>query len=246
MNISSDQSELARVDILELSDSSRADLDEVAAMHLELLSFGPMAGMGRRFIREICYRGLLRTGIFRVAICRIDGQAAGFIAYTAKSSQFHRIGLTENWLGACRETMLAIIANPDRIRDLFRSLRVLRSRRSEPDNPPQSDGEVVCVAVRPKYLGRTMKLCSGRRVSVELILYAAKRLSSLGVTKMRMLIDHDNKSVMLLYHSLGGEFTPFEQAGERMYRVDFGIERLLKDHGEEDSVDSSGKPGAAS
>ena len=57
-----------------------ADLRTVSAMHMELLDFGPMAGLGEPFIRKACYGMHMRDGTLRCALCELDGDPVGFVA----------------------------------------------------------------------------------------------------------------------------------------------------------------------
>lgn len=213
--------------LTEISYQDSQALDHVAEMHMELLEFGPMAGLGMRFVREVCYRGLLKTRFFRVVIYSVNGEPAGFMAFTNKSKRFHEVGLKESrWL-VVRETLLALLRNPLRFRSLLSSLRVLETRRHEPDKDAASDGEVICLAVRPQYLGGRFVRESGKRLSEELVVHAAKELQKEGVQNMRMIVDDDNKAVLFLYHRLGASFETF-QLGERPSVIaSFSIPELI-------------------
>ena len=91
-------------------------------------------------------------------------------------------------------------------------------------------GEVVCIAVQPKFTKSEYRLENGARPGESLISYAAHCLALLGVDEMRMLVDTDNKAVLFLYRQLGARFEQYEQAGEPMVQVWFGLENLLRDH----------------
>ena len=214
--------------IREISLSDRADMDTIADLHIELLGFGPMAGLGRRFIKDACYANNMRDGQLRVAIYEIDEQPAGFVAYTDRSISFHRTSLSKHWAGTMYTLFLSILENPKRLLALARALAVLGSRRTEQsivgDDPM---GEVVCVAAKPEYLTAEYRLESGFRPGESLIVYAADRLLKRNVDEMRMLVDTDNKAVLFLYRSLGARFEEYDQAGEPMVQVWFGLNELL-------------------
>jgi len=205
------------------SDSDH-DLQAVARMHMDLLHFGPMAGLGESFVREVCYRALMRAEVLTVAILEIGGQPGGFVAYTANSYDFHRLGMRKSALIAMRELLRAAVRQwrrPDRI---VRAIGVILARRKENQPLPGANGEVVCVAVRPEFLRPRFARESGLRASEELIKYSAEALRRSGVRSMRMLVDADNRAVLLLYHRLGARFETYEQAGEPMVQVWFDLD----------------------
>lgn len=210
--------------IREIARDDGADMDRVADLHIELLGFGPMAGLGRRFIREACYINNMRDDQLKVAVYDIDGATVGFVAYTDRSISFHRTSLKKHWIRTAVTLIRSLLEDPRRIMALMRALAVLGSRRTEHGvvgNDPM--GEVVCVAVQPEYLKNEYRLPSGPRPGESLIAFAARRLRKLGVNEMRMLVDADNKAVLFLYRALGARFEKYEQAGEPMVQVWFDL-----------------------
>lgn len=206
-------------------------MDTVANLHIELLGFGPMAGLGKRFIRNACYVNNMLDGQLKVAIYEIDEEAIGFVAYTDLSISFHRTSLRKHWLRTAMTLLFSLLEDPRRIGALVRALSVLRSRRGEAEAVGEDPmGEVVCVAVLPEYLKSDFRLKDGSRPGQSLIVYAANRLKDLGVSEMRMLVDADNKPVLFLYRALGASFEGYEQAGEPMVQVWFDVSRLVSGH----------------
>lgn len=211
------------VSLVEVAPTDAASLDAVSDLHMELLGFGPMAGLGWRFVRDVCYVSHVEDGMLRVALATVDGAPAGFVAYTSHSIGFHRSGLKKHWLRAGTVLLGSLIADPRRLGKLLRALRVLVSRRGETALGEDPLGEVVCVAVRKQYLAPAFVRQSGVRLSERLIRYAQEQLGRLGVSRMRMIVDADNKPVLMLYHLMGAHFEPYEQAGEPRVHVWFDI-----------------------
>jgi len=215
--------------IKEITIDDQSNMNTVADLHIELLGFGPMAGLGRRFVRDACYANNMMDGQLKVAVYEVDEVTAGFVAYTDRSISFHRTSLKKHWARTAFTLMISLLENPKRLKALVRALAVLGSRRSEHrvvGNDPM--GEVVCVAVQPKYTKREYGLDDGARPAQSLIIYAAQKLQSLGVDDMRMLVDVDNKAVLFLYHQLGASFEPYSQAGEPMVHVWFVLRDLIR------------------
>jgi len=204
---------------LEEIDADGEGLRKVSALHMELLDFGPMAGLGEPFIRKACYAMHMRDGSLDCALYEVDGEPAGFIAYTDRGISFHRDGLRKHWLYAGLALAQSLLLDPRRLAGLVRALRVVASRRSESHELSDPLGEIVCIAVKREYLGREFAPRKGVSISEALIEHAGERLRERGVDRMRALVDADNKAALMLYHKLEGTFEPYEQAGEPMVEV---------------------------
>ncbi len=201
-------------------------LRSVARLHMELLDYGPMAGLGELFIREAIYRPHIDDGALRAVLYRVDGEDVGFVAFTDHSTCFHRGVLRQHWLRAGGVLLLALLQDPRRILNVMRAIRVLLSRRGERELEIENDalGEVVCIAVRRDYVRAGFVRATGRRPSADLVRVAAAHLRSSGQLRMRMLVDADNREVLFLYHLLGARFEPYQQAGEPMVQVWFDLD----------------------
>lgn len=207
----------------EIAPADAAGLDTIADLHMELLGFGPMAGLGWRFVRDICYEAHMQDNLLRVALATVDGAPAGFVAYTPYSISFHRSGLSAHWVRAGWAVARSLLVKPSRVIKLARALKVLLSRRGETVLGTDPLGEVVCVAVRRQYLAPAFVRRSGLRLSEVLVRHAAEQLPRDGAQKMRMIVDADNKPVLMLYHLMGAHFEPYEQAGEPRVHVWFDL-----------------------
>lgn len=215
-----------RVELRRVVAADSPALRSVSRLHMELLDYGPMAGLGELFIREAIYRPHIDAGALHAFLYRVDGEDVGFVAYTEHSTSFHRGVLREHWLRAGGVLLLALLQDPRRIRNVIRALRVLLSRRGERQLELEQNalGEVVCIAVRRDFVRAGFVRATGRRPSADLVRMAATRLRSKGQRRMRMLVDADNREVLFLYHLLGARFEPYEQAGEAMIQVWFDLD----------------------
>lgn len=210
-------------EISTIDPDQEAELECIAELHMELLDYGPMAGLGLRFIRDVGYKIHTTDGLLQVALCRVAGEAAGFVAYTAQSISFHRQSLQSHFLRVCWTLALSILESPSRLVKLIRALKVVRSRRREKYRGNDPLGEIVAIAVRRKFLGSEFVDDQNRRISVALVAFAQRQLEAQGVKQMRMLVDSDNKSALMLYHLLGARMQAYEQAGEPMVEVWFEL-----------------------
>jgi len=198
----------------EISADCAADLAKISALHIELLSFGPIAGLGERFIREVGYGVHMRDGTLRVALCEVQGEPAGFIAYTDRSVGFHRKSLRDHFIRAGWIVFVSILRDPSVLLRLIPALRVVASRRSEQRVYSDPLGEIVSIAVRPKFLDPPIADQLDCRLSEELIVHAARSLAAMGVKTMRGLVDADNKAPLFLYKFIGARLERYEQGGE--------------------------------
>jgi ribosomal protein S18 acetylase RimI-like enzyme len=207
----------------EVRPDDAAALDQVADLHMELLDYGPMAGLGRKFVRDVCYAVHMRDDLLHVVLATVGGEPAGFVAYTPFSIGFHRTGLRRHWARAAFVLVSSLLDERRRIAKLGRALRVLRSRRDEVALGQDPLGEVVCVAVRKRFLAPPFVRKTGVRLSELLIRHAQEQLARAGARKMRMIVDADNKPVLMLYHLMGAHFESYQQAGEPRVHVWFDI-----------------------
>ncbi len=195
----------------------------VTRLHMELLHFGPMAALGDRFIEELCYAVPLKEGLLKIALYEVDGAAAGFVAYTAQSITFHRSLLRDHWVYAGWVLVLSLLFSPRRLIRLPRAVRVVLSRRAEQETGEDPLAEVVCIAIRPQYLTRDFISRSGCRPPEELIAHAIADFRRAGLSRMRMIVDAENKAALFFYHRLGARFQAYEQAGESKMLVWFDL-----------------------
>jgi SAM-dependent methyltransferase len=213
----------ARLRIREIAATDRPGLEIVAGLHMELLGFGTMAGLGHEFVREICYRANMVEGALRVFLAEIDGEPAGFVAVTPFARTFHRRGLSGQLGLAAWQTLKAVLLKPGRLGALLRSLRELGSRRDETAEHGPEPGEVVCIAVRPAYLAPRFMRSSGIRLSEVLVRHCSQYLRRAGTPRMRMLVGADNKPVLMLYHLLGAHFRDVKLGESANVEVTFDL-----------------------
>lgn len=210
-------------ELREVSSNNKQDMATVARLHMELLDYGPMAGLGELFIRQVGYSIHLRDGLLKVALYEVAGRPAGFVAYTSRSITFHRSGLGKHWLYVMWILTISMLQDPRRLRRLLRAIRVIRSRRAEGNLGQDPLGEIVAIAVLPQYRKPEFTRRTGLRLAQELVAHARSRLKQAGVTKMRMVVDDDNKAALFFYHGLGAQLEPYEQAGEPKVQVWFEL-----------------------
>ena len=229
----------SRFRIREVLAENPGDAAIAAHLHLALLDFGPMAGLGESFLREICYSDLIRDQLLRAAIYEVDGRPAALLAYTDRSITFHRQALRSHLGHVVSVLFRSISRSPRVIKNMFRAVRVILSRRGEKVLGQDPMAEIVAVGVLPEFRSPKFVRKTGRKISEELIAHAARWFRSRGLNEMRIIVDADNLQTILFYHSLGAEFEPYEQAGVRTMHVWFDLQKCLQP-GEADAIPEKG------
>lgn len=207
----------------EITASDAEGLDRVTELHMELLGFGPMAQFGGRVIRETIYAIALKHDVLKVVIAEVDGQPAGFIAYTTKRQVFHSELLRKNPLRVAWVMLLALLEQPRRLRHIPRAFKVVFSRSEVPEALAEIKSEVVCFGVRPAYLTPDFVRKTSLRVGLQLLDYAFADLRQNGCAETVMIADADNSKVLFFYQSLGAELTPCVFGGVPSYIIRFAL-----------------------
>lgn len=209
--------------IRQISPTDRESLARVGRLHVQLLPFGPMAKLGETFVREVCYRVPMADGLLKLAVFELEGRMLGFVAYTDRSITFHRLALRKHWLYSAAMTVAAVLVDPRRFLKLARVGRVVLSRRAERETLRDPLGEVVCLAVVPEARASDFARRVGVRVSEALVNHAKVELAGVGVDRMRMIVDADNRPVLMLYHCMGARLEPYTQGGTASMLVWFEL-----------------------
>ena len=142
------------LEIREVIPQNRQDVSAVARLHMELFrDMGPMAQLGELFVREFCYDTLIRDGLIRAAICEVNGEPAGMVAYTDRSITFHRSAVSNHLLYVGWLTLYSLFRHPGTFLRLPRALKLMLSRRGEQlvlgEDPMAED---LAVGVMPSIL----------------------------------------------------------------------------------------------
>jgi hypothetical protein len=197
------------------ADDSRT-IERVAQLHVELLSFGPLAAFGPRLVREFGYRLPMHVGLLQLSVYEAEGEIGGFIAITADPESLHKNAVGRHWPQLILLMGASLVESPRRLHDLARAVRIWRSRAPEPEGGPVGLGEVAAIAVRPEFAGIQFVRDHRVRVSEALLDHAIAAFRRQHLSRMRGLLDADNPAPQLLYGRRGARFRHFTQAGVPM------------------------------
>jgi ribosomal protein S18 acetylase RimI-like enzyme len=203
----------------EIDPAREQDVATITRLHLALLDWGPMAGLGELFLRRFCYTALVRAGLMRAALFEVDGRPAGFVAYTDRSIAFHRDAIRRHAVYVAWLVALSVLRDPRLFSALWRAVRLMFARRAEGHLGQDPLGEVLAIGVLHEYRTPEFVHRTALRIGDELIGYVAAHFRRLGLDRMRAVVDAPNKAALLFYHHLGGRFEPYERAGEPMVQV---------------------------
>jgi len=202
-------------EIREVVPDNRRDIATVAKLHIALFQdMGPVAQLGELFVRDYCYRALIRTGLIWAALYEVDGQPAGMIAYTDCSISFHRSAIRQHWLYIGWLLALSLVRAPSMVMRLPKAVRLMLSRRAE-DRVIGEDplAEVLAVGVLPEYRSTQFIRRTGLRIGDELQEYVIDFFRHAGLKTVRMVVDAANTTALVFWHRVGGRFEPYEHGG---------------------------------
>lgn len=205
------------------ADDARA-VDEVSWLHADLLPFGPMARLGRHFLRDFCYTVLVRDQLLDVVLCRVNGDPAGFIAYTPRSITFHRDALRRHVVRAAWTALTSVMREADPLERVREAGALMFSRRAEQETAQDPLAELVAIAVRPAFTNPSFVRESGVRVSEFMLTYCAEEFRRQGLPRMRMVVDADNRAALFFYRTLGGQFEPYTRGGRPSVQIWFDLD----------------------
>jgi ribosomal protein S18 acetylase RimI-like enzyme len=205
--------------IREIDPENRQDTAVITRLHLELLWWGPLALLGETILRDFCYTVLVREGLMRAALYEVGRHPAGFVVYTDRSITFHRSAISRHFGYVTYLTALSLLRNPRVIFWLMRAIRLMVSRRKEHKESRDPLAEILAIGVKPEYRNAGFVRRTGLQISRELVAHAVLYFRRIGLSRMRMIVDADNKPALLFYHGLGGRLEPCKQGGVSAYCV---------------------------
>jgi ribosomal protein S18 acetylase RimI-like enzyme len=211
----------------EIDPAHLADVKTITQMHISLLSWGPLSNLGRIFLQRFCYTVLIGDDLMRAALCFVNGQPAGFVAYTAQSYTFHRTALKKHWPLVIYLAFLSILKKPPVLFKIIKALRVMVARQTENGDPIYPTAEILAIGVWPEFRRPQFIHKTGFRLSHELFGLAVRYFKSVGLTGMRLTVDAFNKEAILFYLGLGGRMEKkYRRAGDLMVEIRFDLKDL--------------------
>ena len=203
-----------------------SDVRAIARMHLELLSWGPLAALGRPFRERCCYSMLLREDLMRAFVYQVQGEPAGFVAYTCQPAGFLLQVVRRHVVRIVWLALVSVLCQPRGILRLVSSMRRLRYKIVRGTGLPSADAEILAIGVYPHYRSACFVNRTGLHIGRELFQTVVRELRARKKMSVQMDVDGFNREVLLFYHALGGSFHRFAIDGELHYRIIFELPQL--------------------
>ena len=213
-------------ELRELNPDDKSDRAAAARLHEQLLGWGPIAMLGHRFLENFVYKSLIRDKLVKAVLCLVDGRPAGFIVFTANSITFHRKAVKDRWLFVAKEIFVSVMHNPRILLKLPKALHLMYSRRQEEKFEEDPSAEILAIGVIPEYRNFRFIHRTGIKIAEDLLKQAASYFKSLGLNRMRAVVDDFNKPALLFYHSLGGDYKLCQRAGDSMFQFWIDLDRI--------------------
>jgi ribosomal protein S18 acetylase RimI-like enzyme len=217
------------VNICDVNISNKADLDLVIDLHLNLLSWGPIARMGRRFLKYVAYILPMKEGSIKVVLYKVNDIPAGFIVYTSDSSGFYTKAIKNHFMFISFIALISFLENPTHLIRFVKVALLILTRREEKKMGKDYSSEIIAIGVKPEYRDHRFIRKSGIRISHELFLHAVKYFKSIGLEKMRLVVDKFNTETLFFYQGLGGIIESYKRHGNQMYQIWFDLNKIDAD-----------------
>jgi len=192
---------------------------DVARMHEALLAHSPLVLMGSEFVEEFYYRLLPEKGFIHGAIAYVRGEAAGFIVATADPAEFMSNALATYRVRIAWIVLKSVVKHPSRLLAMKEAYQI-QSSVQEQENGPHV-GELLSFGVRPDFCSRQFVRDTGIPIGADLMNAALSRLTELGVTRVRAIIDKNNLEAQLFYRSQGWQVGLKTVKGWRVPTMEF-------------------------
>jgi ribosomal protein S18 acetylase RimI-like enzyme len=205
---------------------NREDVETIARLHNDLLDWGPISNLGRLFLKRFVYSQLISDDLIKAVLFKVDGKAAGFIAYTAYSNTFLSRAIKRHRVKVLFLLTISILQDPRILFRLHKAFRLAYSLRGEKDSGENRSAEILAIGVLPKYREPQFIRKTGLRISRELVAHAVTFFRSEGLRQMHLFVDEFNKPTIFFYRFLGGHSKPLRRAGETMIKISFDLDKM--------------------
>lgn len=186
--------------VVALSPDDEAQVEAMAALHLELLPESVPARFGRRFMTRFYFSRLVESGLLAGDLYCHEGTYVGFSAYTMHPDTFLGDGIRRHFLRLCLLMPSVLLEAP---RERTRAVRELVAKSGDvrPASPGRT-GYWLTFGVQDAY--RKLKVDErGSRISKLLVDAMLSRLRAAGIERVDGAVSRENRGAILFYHSCG-------------------------------------------
>jgi len=195
-------------------DGNLDDAATLARLHLALVGYGPVAGLGKGFLARFCYAKLIKEGLMHAAIAEVGGEPAGFVAYTERAATFHQKAIRSYPFSAAGALILSVVTDPRAILGVLKAIRLMAARQTDEDRLIADPcAEILTFGVLPEYRDRDFVRATGLKISERLVQHAVSFFERLGLTEVQAVVYATNRPTLMFYRMLGASIDSFVQAG---------------------------------
>jgi ribosomal protein S18 acetylase RimI-like enzyme len=187
-------------DLRDLDPDCAEDVAAISELHEGLLPSG-VAGLGTRFLRQFFYSRMVREGLIKAALSRIDGDPAGFITMTQQPSKFLNTAITRHWPTVIWHLAVTSLRRPVVLTRLVKLLRINAFRIQRPEL--SESAQILAIGVRPKYRHPHFVRSTGIRIAPDLVQHAVTQAIALGLREIHLEIDASDRRLLVFYRLLG-------------------------------------------
>jgi len=167
------------------------DAGAVAELHARLISDGFLSSLGPRFLHRLYRRMVLSDGSF-LLVAEGDGAVVGFVAGSTAVGRLYRDFLVRDGVAATLRAPLRLATALPRV---LETLRHGRDPGADGPGPGAEGGELLAVAVDPRW--------RGRRLGGQLVDGFLGELERRGATSGRVVVGADNAAAVAMYRRAG-------------------------------------------
>lgn len=182
--------------IQRLTHKMTAERAAVARLHIAELPDSELSAFGYEFLYRFYYGSLLRDPDYFCYVYSVDGDVAGFTAFSTDSRKVCRRALVRSWVGMAGSAAAATLR---RLATLATVLKMAGSLFSPMPALADVRAEAMSTAVAGRYRSPEYFRRTGTNISQALYLTIARTLHELGVAKVK---GYTRKSNVLVNASL--------------------------------------------
>jgi len=201
--------------LVALDPDNREHVQAAARLHATLLGHSPIPRLGPLFMTRFFYSRLIKDGLVRCFLYRVNGQFVGFLSLTDRPYSFMEEGRRAHFVQLACILGLSLLARPSRLRILIDAVTV--GRRLPPADPARI-GEFLSFGVLDEFVSYRDDV-SGLRISTVLFDEGIRHFRESRFRRIEWNVDEDNVRAILFYRSYGATLEKSPLAWPSDYRV---------------------------
>lgn len=202
--------------LVALDPDDPAHVRAAATLHEKLLGRSPIPRLGRLFMTRFYYSRLVKAALVHCYLYRFEDQFVGFLSLTEKPNSFMTEGTHRHFFRLSLVLLLALLMNPSRVRILWQTHRIARSKTQAADGG--GIGELLSFGVLEEFATKKDG-DQGLRIPNLLFEQGIRHLRERGFRTVQWTVDKDNLPAMIFYRSYGATLEKTAAAWPGDYRA---------------------------